>query len=202
MLALDVSLRLNAHYNVFGMSDISLLIFFLLSGILIYCCRTQLLNPNCHGFYRFFAFEGIVLQAVLNIDFTNLNPFAPLKLVSALLLLSSLACLIASVRQLREKGGSHHRDHVPENFAFENTVQLVNSGIYRYLRHPMYTSLLLLNWGIFLQQPSLVGTIVPLLVSVMIFITARVEERENQVFFKQAYCDYKKSSRMLIPFVF
>ncbi|MCK7540462.1 MAG: hypothetical protein MZV63_61010 [Marinilabiliales bacterium] len=38
-------------------------------------------------------------------------------------------------------------------FRFEKTTELVTSGIYRYIRHPMYSSLLLLAWGIWLKQP-------------------------------------------------
>ena len=42
---------------------------------------------------------------------------------------------------------------MPENLAFENTVKLVEVGLYRFIRHPMYASLLLLAWGAFLKHP-------------------------------------------------
>lgn len=180
----------------------SLLIFVLLSSILAYCCRKQLLNPHCHGFYRFFVFEGILLLAVMNVDPGNPNLFTPLRIASGGLMLLSLACVIAALKQLREQGGEHKRDNTPENFAFENTEQLVTSGIYHYIRHPMYSSLLLLNWGLYLQAPSLITLGIPLMVSFMLFITVKVEERENLEFFGATYARYQQHSRKLIPFIF
>lgn len=181
---------------------ISLCIFVSLSVVLAYCCRKQLLNPHCHGFYRFFVFEGILLLALMNIDISNPWLFTPLHMVSGVFMLSSLACVTASFKQLRKQGGELNRHNTPENFAFENTERLVTNGIYGYVRHPMYTSLLLLNWGLFLQDPTLMAVCISLVITVILYITAKVEEQENLTFFGATYADYQKRSRMLIPFAF
>jgi hypothetical protein len=40
---------------------------------------------------------------------------------------------------------------------FEKTTQLVTTGVFKYIRHPLYSSLLLLAWGVFFKHPSWVG---------------------------------------------
>lgn len=177
-----------------------LLIFILVSGVLIYICRRQLINPGCHGFYRFFALEGIFALALLNLAIDGRNLFSPLRLLSGLLMTSSLVLVIVSLRQLKQGGADRRRD-CPENFTFENTVQLVTHGIYHYVRHPMYTSLLLLGWGLFLQDPSWLAAMIALQVTLMLICTVQVEERENRSFFGEAYVRYQRSNKMLIPFV-
>ena len=39
--------------------------------------------------------------------------------------------------------------HTDETFKFEQTGHLVTAGIYRYIRHPLYSALLLLAWPLF-----------------------------------------------------
>lgn len=43
-------------------------------------------------------------------------------------------------------------------FDFEKTSTLVQTGIYIYIRHPLYSSLILLTWGILLRnaKPGLI----------------------------------------------
>lgn len=79
---------------------------------------------------------------------------------------------------------------------------LVDSGIFRYLRHPLYASLLYLAWGILLKNPTPELWIVALLVSGFLYLTARADEKECKAFFGQAYSDYMTRSKMFVPFVF
>lgn len=143
-----------------------------------------------------------MLLALINIDPSNPDLFTPLHIASGILMLSSLACVISAFRQLRKQGGKRNRANTPENFAFENTAQLVTSGVYRYVRHPMYTSLLLLNWGLYLQDPALLILCIPVVLTLMLYITIKVEEEENLKFFGPAYAHYQQHSHMLIPFTF
>lgn len=183
------------------MITIPLQLFILSSCILGYFCRRQIINPRCHGFYRFFALQGIFYLALHNIDIFNVEFFDSQQIVTAILLISSLYCLIAALYQLRHSGGSSQRQDKPENFTFENTENLVTDGIYNYVRHPMYTSLLLFNWGIYWQQINAVNTLIAVAVSLFLFITAKVEEAENIDFFGSSYLQYKQNSKMIIPYV-
>ncbi len=103
---------------------------------------------------------------------------------------------------LRTSGGSKTRDESPENFAFENTLHLVTEGIYRYIRHPMYSSLLLLAWGTFLKHFSLAGLVAVAVSTIFLVVAGLIEEKENLAFFGPAYLEYRKTTKMFLPFLF
>ncbi len=85
---------------------------------------------------------------------------------------------------------------------FEDTTVLVRAGAYRFIRHPMYASLLLLGAGVFFKGPSLV--VAALLVGLLAFVTmsGRVEEEENLERFGKPYAEYMRSTKMFIPFTY
>jgi protein-S-isoprenylcysteine O-methyltransferase Ste14 len=86
--------------------------------------------------------------------------------------------------------------------AFEKTTTLVTTGVYCYIRHPLYSSLLFLAWGIFFKTPSWLGGLLALTATLCLAATARVEEAENLRFFGDAYRKYMKQTKMFIPFLF
>lgn len=179
-----------------------ILIFVVFTGVFLLISRKALRNPRCHGFYRFFAFEGILFLVLRNYPFWFVDVYRPNQLVSWLLLSASILFVGQGLYMLRKVGGSKAREDAPENFAFENTISLVTEGIYRYIRHPMYSSLLLLNWGAFFKHFSLMGFIVAVLTTVVLVIAGFIEEKENIAFFGPAYLDYQKTTKMFLPFAF
>jgi protein-S-isoprenylcysteine O-methyltransferase Ste14 len=64
--------------------------------------------------------------------------------------------------------------------------QLVERGVYRYLRHPIYTAIVLCVIGLWLKSPRAAGALAGLLVIVFIVFKVRVEER----YLLSAYPDY------------
>ena len=90
----------------------------------------------------------------------------------------------------------------PQLLAFEKTSTLVTTGIYHYIRHPLYSSLLLLTLGIFFKAPSWLGTLLALAATLFLVATAKADEAECIRFFGPSYQDYMKQSRMFVPFVF
>jgi protein-S-isoprenylcysteine O-methyltransferase Ste14 len=151
-------------------------------------------DPHSHGFFRFFAFESILALILLNLEHWFRDPFSPLQIVSWLLLLSSLILAVHGFYLLRRIGR-------PEG-GIENTTTLVRLGAYQYIRHPLYSSLLLLGWGAFLKNPSLLGGILVMATSAFLIATARVEEVECLRKFGAEYAGYMRTTRMFIPFVF
>ena len=89
------------------------------------------------------------------------------------------------------------------NLSFENTTTLVTVGAYRWIRHPLYASLLALVWCAYLKDPLAIGGIV-LAVGASGFLTATAvaEERENLASFGAPYAAYMKRTRRFVPFVF
>ncbi|MET1077100.1 MAG: isoprenylcysteine carboxylmethyltransferase family protein [Pseudomonas sp.] len=177
--------------------------FLILGLALAFVSRRSLADPRSHGFFRFFAFEAIVFLLWRNLPFWFVERFSPTQLLSWVLLFSALYLLLHSLYLLRVRGG-----HAPEraaeesNFRFENTAQLVQSGIYGYIRHPLYSSLLLLTWGLFFKHPDLSGVAAALVGSLALVATAKVEEAENSRTFGEAYGEYCRRTRMFLPFLF
>ena len=75
-------------------------------------------------------------------------------------------------------------------------------GAYRYIRHPLYSSIFFMGGGVFFKDPSLLGIILVLAISAFITATAKVEEQENLRKFGTDYAEYMKKTKMFIPFFF
>jgi protein-S-isoprenylcysteine O-methyltransferase Ste14 len=76
---------------------------------------------------------------------------------------------------------------------------LVTSGPYAYVRHPIYTGLLAMLIGTSLVYP-LAAAPSAILIAYFVF-SARREERDMERRFPDAYPAYKKRSKMLVPFL-
>ena len=168
----------------------------------LWVSRRALGNPGSHGFFRFFVFEGVLLLVLLNYPYWFVEPTSPQHLLSWFFLLVSIFFIIQSLLTLKKEGGNSERREMPENFSFENTVHLVEVGLYRYIRHPMYSSLLFLAWGAFLKQITPLNSLLVLIASGFLMVCARVEERENSKFFGEVYDEYMKRTKMFIPLLF
>ena len=170
--------------------------------VLIYISRASLREPRTHGFYRFFAWEAILALILLNIQNWFKNPFAWYQVISWVLLILCLLPLIFGVRSLRGRGAPDREiRRETELLAFERTTQLVTDGIYKYIRHPLYSSLLLLAWGAFFKIPSLPGELLAITGTLFLIITARMDEIECTRVFGADYQEYMKRTKMFIPFV-
>ena len=168
----------------------------------VWFSRRALGNPQRHGFYRFFVFEGLLILLLLNQPYWFLEPLTPQHLFSWFLLASSIFLVVKSFTLLRRLGGRSERAAMPENYAFENTARLVEDGLYRYIRHPMYSSLLFLGWGAFFKHITFLTLVLIGLITIFIYIVARVEEQENIDFFGVGYADYRQRTKMFIPYLF
>jgi protein-S-isoprenylcysteine O-methyltransferase Ste14 len=173
------------------------------TAILIYISRGSLLRPRSHGFYRFFAWEAMVVLFLLNVNYWFVRPFAWYQIIAWILLFTSIIPVVWGVLLLR-RGGKPVRQRAgePSLLAFEKTTALVTTGIYRYIRHPLYSSLLLLAWGIFFKIPSITGGGLAMAATVLLYFTARADEAECIRFFGEQYREYMQKTRRFIPFIF
>jgi protein-S-isoprenylcysteine O-methyltransferase Ste14 len=180
-----------------------LIVFIIATGLLIYISKASLQQPGSHGFYRFFAWESIILLFLLNVDKWFVDPFSWHQLISWVLLFVSFVPLIFGVRSLRERGKpTEERPGDPSLYAFEKTTALVTTGIYTYIRHPLYSSLLLLTWGIFFKVLSIPGIALALVATTFLIATAQVDEQECIRFFGNEYQEYMQNTKRFIPFLF
>lgn len=164
--------------------------------------RSSLRKPGSHGFYRFFAWEFMLGLVVLNLRFWDVGSDSLHQRLAEFLFITSLLIVITAITQLHLSGKADSKRNDVPLLEFEKTTTLVTTSIYRYIRHPMYCSLLLLCYGFFFKQPSLSGLILTAAASGFLVATARAEEAENVRYFGVAYQEYMKRSKMFIPFIF
>jgi protein-S-isoprenylcysteine O-methyltransferase Ste14 len=184
-------------------AEARLTVFALATVLLAYFTRASLLRPRSHGFYRFFVFEAIIALILINLPLWFSDPFSWHQIISWILLVSSLVPLVLGVRALHLHGGPDASTRQePELLAFERTSRLVREGVFHYIRHPMYSSLLLLAWGVFFKAPSAAGGALAILATAGLMLMAKIEEAECLKTFGHEYQEYMRHTRRFIPNVF
>jgi protein-S-isoprenylcysteine O-methyltransferase Ste14 len=96
------------------------------------------------------------------------------------------------------------RLHIGRNWGMLMTIkeepELVTSGPYRLVRHPIYTGILAAVVGTALAV-NLLALAVAALLAVFFLYSATIEERSLRTIFPDAYPAYRARTKMLIPFV-
>ena len=176
-----------------------LIVFAVASLGIVFISWKSLSKPQSHGFYRFFAFELLLILLLRNIGYWFEAPFSVQQLISWVLLSASFFLAIHGFYLLRVIGKPQAAVPGSSDLGFENTANLVTIGAYRYIRHPLYASLLLVAWGIFFKQTTWLSGSLALGISAFLILTARAEEKENLERFGEEYSRYRKSTGMFIP---
>ena len=179
-----------------------LVLFAVISGWLFYVSRRSLHLARSHGFYRFFAWEAILALILVNSHVWFSDPLSILHIVSWTLLLMSLILLGQGIYLIRVAGnpGSQRQDRTL--FSFEKTSTLVTSGIYRYIRHPLYGSLLYLAWGVFLKEVTWYSACLVFGATLCLVATAKADEAECVRYFGSSYEEYLSRTKMFVPLLF
>ncbi|NOZ00021.1 MAG: isoprenylcysteine carboxylmethyltransferase family protein [Chloroflexi bacterium] len=178
------------------------ILFALLTTGIVWVSRSSLRDVRYHGFYRFFAWETILILFLMNVDYWFVDPFAPRQIVSWSFLIVSLVLIYQGVLLFRRKGNLDQGRDDPALIGIEKTTELVTTGVYRYIRHPFYSSLLFLGWGILLKNVSWLGLLLAAITTLFLIITARKEETENIRYFGETYREYMERTKMFVPYIF
>ena len=176
-------------------------IFIISTLIIIFISRKSLMNIQSHGFFRFFAWESILILFLVNVEFWFIAPFSFYQIISWVLLFSSTYCVVEGFRLLRMKGNANELRREKHLYKIEKTTNIVKEGIYHYIRHPLYASLLFLAWGIFFKSVSTVVFFLVIGTSIFLTLTAKIEEKENCDYFGDEYKSYMQQTKMFIPYV-
>jgi protein-S-isoprenylcysteine O-methyltransferase Ste14 len=177
-----------------------LVLFVAISGGLLGMSCRPLRVVGSHGFYRFFAWEAILALILINSRAWFSDPWSARQIVSWSLLLVSLAMLGLGLH-LFTAGKPTGRRQDPTLLWFEKTTQMVTTGIYRYVRHPLYGSLLFLAWGAFLKGTAWYSVCLVVVATSCLVATARADEAECVRYFGQPYREYMKRTRMFVPWL-
>lgn len=181
--------------------QIELIAFIVGTTTLVWLSRKSLSSRGGHGFYRFFAWEAILGLFVLNHSVWGKDPFSPHQITSWILMLLSIFLVIQAYRLLTQHGQASQQRDDSTLYPFEKTTQLVTTGIFGYIRHPMYASLLALAWGAYFQNPNWLGTSIAAFTSLCLLLTAKADEQECLAYFGAPYAAYMQRTRRFIPFL-
>lgn len=178
------------------------IIFVTLSIPVIIISWRALFNLKSHGFYRFMSWECILWLFASNYRYWFVDPFSVRQVFSWIFLLVSAYAVIAGAVLLKRRGRPGREGSDKNLYTFEETSKLVDTGIFRYIRHPLYSSLLFLTWGILLKNITVPLLILSILSSIFLFITALIDEKECIDYFGDDYRLYMKRTRRFIPYLF
>ena len=160
-------------------------------------------NLRAHGFYRFFAFELLAGLIAMNLSIWFRDPWSARQIASYIFGAISISLAVEGFRLLRMVGHPSPKVAQSTNLAFENTTTLVTAGTYRFVRHPLYSSLLALAICAWLKAPRTAMNIaIALATAVFLLATALAEEKENLARFGVEYAEYAKRTRRFVPFLF
>jgi protein-S-isoprenylcysteine O-methyltransferase Ste14 len=92
----------------------------------------------------------------------------------------------------------------PENFNIVPELKegccLVTTGIYRYIRHPMYTSVILMLLGVALLSHSPLSWLLWAVLIVVLYLKASREEKLWMAH-DPCYAEYRKKTKYFIPYI-
>ncbi|MCE4565590.1 isoprenylcysteine carboxylmethyltransferase family protein [Maribellus sp. CM-23] len=179
-----------------------IIIFAVLSLLVVAVSWRTIFKLKSHGFYRFISWLCIAWLISTNYRTWFTDPFSIRQIFSWIFLLISAYLVIAGVILLKKTGKPKRDRNDKSLYQFEQTTELVDTGIFKYIRHPLYSSLLFLTWGVFLKNPTLWLSLMTALSSVFLYLTALVDEKECIDFFGDKYIEYMKRSKRFIPFIF
>lgn len=162
-------------------------------AIMIFSWFFSIKHKRYHGIPRFFAFESIYILLLLNARLWFREPLSWHQVISWIFLISSVYPGIAGYLLLKKRGKSSE--------SFENTTVLVKESLYKYIRHPLYSSLLFFGTGVMFKDPGIYQIIAGGVLIVAITFTALTEEKEMISKFGNEYREYMKETKMFVPFL-
>lgn len=181
---------------------LKLIILVLGTAVILWVSWSSLRKSFSRGFYRTFVFESILVMFLLAVDFWFVDPLSLRQIFSWIFLIVSGVMIISGVLMFSKRGKINPDRQDSMLVGIEKTTALVTTGIYRYIRHPFYSSLLFLGWGIFLKNTSMPAVVLAVLATVLVFAIAKIEEVENLNYFGVKYLEYIQDTKMFIPYIF
>lgn len=141
----------------------------------------------------FFLF--IILQ-LLGVDILQMHPNFNISFVGVISGLLGVAISVSGRVSLGTNWANAHE------YQIKQKQILVTKGIYKYIRHPIYTGMLFALTGAELVCQSYLFIVVFMVMFIWAYTRGKREEKILEEHFGKEYVEYKKRSKMLIPFIF
>lgn len=180
-----------------------IIIFSIVSIILTAISWRTIFDPKSHGFYRYMSWLCIAWLVSNNYSYWVYQPFSIRQIISYLCLIPSLYLAVAGFILMAKEGKPKKERNEKKLYPFEKTTELVDKGIFKYIRHPLYSSLIFLTWGTFLKNPEIKPELLLIAATstILLYLTAHFDEKECIVFFGDKYIEYMNRSKRFIPYV-
>ena len=147
--------------------------------------------------YSFFALLTLVLLLWFQFSIKSSWLFTPMiytYLPGVIAGISGLSVMIICIKKyFYEMSGLQ----AIQNSGAKNTLQ--QSGLHKYVRHPLYLGTLLFIWGLFLIFPLMNNLIAAIIIAVYVQFGIRLEEKKLRLQFGKSYIEYSKKVPGLIP---
>lgn len=89
--------------------------------------------------------------------------------------------------------------HIQAVRSSESITKLVTTGIYKQIRHPMYSADIVLAWGLWFYLPSINILVSMLWLTTVLIIWSRLEEKMMTEKFGNQYLKYKQNVPAFLP---
>ena len=149
---------------------------------------------NTRRFSLVLVIAQFFLIAMMASPVSELISTRPAALIGALLIIDGIYIAIWALISMRR--GTFRV--MPEPAA---KAQLTQSGPYRWLRHPMYSAVLLAALGAAISHASLEHWLIFLALIVVLLLKIHREEQYLLATYDE-YADYTTSTKALIPFIY
>ena len=154
-------------------------------------------NMSSEEIFRLILINAfIIIPLVSYFYFKDYNYEIPdnIKNIGFFIMIFALFCAIQTSYDLG--------DNYSYTLQIRENHELVETGIYKYIRHPMYFCGLLFIIGQSLLMPNKIGIITNLIV-IYIFATGRIPDEENMLIkkFGNQYIEYMKKTKSVIPYI-
>lgn len=163
--------------------------------------RYTLIKEKTNSFYPLINFIGIHLVPTL-IVYSCILPISFLIINNASFNILSIIGLFISMIAIFFEAIADKQMH---DFQAKNTHKLIRIGIWKYSRHPNYLGEILMWWGVaiycILNLKSHAYLFIGSIANTLLFLFVSIPLAEmHQAARKEGYLEYKKETRMLLPF--
>ncbi len=82
----------------------------------------------------------------------------------------------------------------------KNGCQLIITGAYRYIRHPMYTSVIMMMFAVLVATPTFMELVFFITLIIVLVLKAKREE-DLWCGHDETYTEYKNRTKLFIPYI-
>lgn len=145
---------------------------------------------------QIFLLDGITIIQLLGLHVFPFHYSIQVQVNGLILVVLGLSIGIAGRKELDTNWVNAHEYQIKKN------QELITSGVYKYIRHPIYAGITLRAVGAQIVANSLLFIPLAVIGLIVNYIQAKKEEKLLLYHFGKKYVEYMKKTKMFLPYVF